>query len=156
MRISDWSSDVCSSDLFAELSVQFSQALNGIGGDLIVEPFALDEAGQFIEFAERDRRQFSYDDDLLFDRPASSPRARRMLLVSYCYLLVERGDYAIVRNAPFVIQQAHGFRPCRAVAILKKRPEQLCLLCCGKRMERWEERRVGKEGVSTCRSRGSP
>src|SRR3546814_15736825 len=58
-----------------------------------------------------------------------------MLLVSYCYLLVERGDYAIVRNAPFVIQQAHGFRPCRAVAILKKRPEQLCLLCCGKRME---------------------
>src|SRR3546814_4042391 len=79
MRISDWSSDVCSSDLFAELSVQFSQALNGIGGDLIVEPFALDEAGQFIEFAERDRRQFSYDDDLLFDRPESSPRARRML-----------------------------------------------------------------------------
>src|SRR3546814_11435237 len=141
MRISDWSSDVCSSDLFAELSVQFSQALNGIGGDLIVEPFALDEAGQFIEFAERDRRQFSYDDDLLFDRPASSPRARRMLLVSYCYLLVERGNYAIVRNAPFVIQQAHGFRPCRAVAILKKR--------------RSEERRVGKECVSTCNSRWS-
>src|SRR3546814_3202593 len=59
-----------------------------------------------------------------------------IFLVSYCYLLVERGDYAIVRNAPFVIQQAHGFRPCRAVAILKKRPEQLCLLCCGKRMEK--------------------
>src|SRR3546814_8567809 len=55
---------VDSGEQFAELSVQFSQALNGIGGDLIVEPFALDEAGQFIEFAERDRRSEEHTSEL--------------------------------------------------------------------------------------------
>src|SRR3546814_4645283 len=100
MRISDWSSDVCSSDLMAN---------------------ALVEAGHQVDIlTEAPARRF-------IDEPLLDARIRRVLL--------GKGILAGFRLRRYV-----GAHPgVRVVAALRS-----------------EERRVGKECVSTCRSRWSP
>src|SRR3546814_20352226 len=98
MRISDWSSDVCSSDLF-QSAAQYVKNLNLM----------------------RSRRRYRY---------------LRQQLQKSTYRNLVNGDYAFTpRNSPFsVVVHTHPFfRLCRS-----------------------EERRVGKECVSTCSSRWSP
>src|SRR3546814_15856326 len=100
MRISDWSSDVCSSDL----------ATNG----------------QALTLAEVEKEQ-----PLV---PTSSPRERS-----------ERSDRP----------ERSGDRERRAPVPLAEGRAR-CRTPLGARDGRSAERRVGKEGGSTCRSRGSP
>src|SRR3546814_16747305 len=95
MRISDWSSDVCSSDLRVAV---------------------LDEADEMLDMGFRDDLEEILD---------GTPETRRTLLFS--------------ATLPKPIVQ------------LAKRYQQDAL-----RISRSEERRVGKECVRTCRSRGSP
>src|SRR3546814_13069554 len=99
MRISDWSSDVCSSDLYRRTDGQqgsdgFYQAFRRIGGN--------------------PQRQYGHE-------------MRRSTEKN-------EGDEKIKRRTKFQIRAAAD------------KPEK----------DRSEERRVGKECVSTCRSRGWP
>src|SRR3546814_21093463 len=99
MRISDWSSDVCSSDLAAELAIA-------------VEPrhLVLVLVGQQLEIVAGDRL-----------------------------------GQALAAFRPLGLDAAHPFHQ-RAIALGQR----------GVLIARSEERRVGKEWVSTCCSRWSP
>src|SRR3546814_15909080 len=112
MRISDWSSDVWSSDLheFAETDpVKWStgSSLLAFKGNVREEDFVTVEAVDFAAFLEA------------MDRP-----------VALLKMDIEGAEVAVL--------------------------ERLLERGLHDRIERSEERRVGKEGVSTCRSRGSP
>src|SRR3546814_20578362 len=97
MRISDWSSDVCSSDL--DLSIDTGlHILRQQASAAIMDPGAIDEERGVIKGEER------------------------------------------LRNSPAAI-----------VGV-----KQLEIIAAGTLLPRSEERRVGQECVSTCRSRGSP
>src|SRR3546814_12448814 len=96
MRISDWSSDVCSSDLFAQH----------------LKRDALDD----VRFRD-DRLQISPV------RTITTPDAEELA--------------SLIHDARFRVRSGHLLR----LAVLRGRSE---------------ERRVGKECVSTCRSRWSP
>src|SRR3546814_15286466 len=105
MRISDWSSDVCSSDLLA-LGRHTGQVEAGVGGRHI-------RRGLQIQVDRADKTAFSHD-----------------------------------RSTLHAVQQlAHGLPR----TIVETAGTAMML-----RAERSEERRVGKECVSTCRSRWSP
>src|SRR3546814_15219991 len=104
MRISDWSSDVCSSDL----EKLIRQLIDDLDGKPIDDGFG-------------DRIEFSYQGtDYVIDLRATN---------------AEKFDAAV---RPFVEA---------AAKVSGKR---------GKKAKRSEERRVGKECVSTCSSRWSP
>src|SRR3546814_11525429 len=98
MRISDWSSDVCSSDLQGPLApLTWPRSPGSIGDGFLTATEPL--------FPDRRRTRNRYP--------------------------VQQGH----RLAPFFV----GYP-----------------VCIGREPRRSEERRVGKECVSTCRSRGSP
>src|SRR3546814_17860924 len=95
MRISDWSSDVCSSDLLDPMAM--------FGGEAAIRA-----------------------------------RARKVI-----------DDFGVIGNGGHVFNLGHGisrFTPPAAVQVLVDEVHTY----------RSEERRVGKESVSTCRSRWSP
>src|SRR3546814_18219806 len=95
MRISDWSSDVCSSDLFARINMRQTQ--------------------QIARQAPVDHRQL--------------------------------GAAKLLSNDDFDLEPANGQHTAK--------PQQVARHADAKQ-QRSEERRVGKECVSTCRSRWSP
>src|SRR3546814_11506881 len=99
MRISDWSSDVCSSDLFTS-------------GEFVIEATAAKTA-------------------------------------KYCVRAIDRACRAGLINAMGVAFEVLGPGQCREYGPLPNRTRSET----GKRSE---ERRVGKECVSTCSSRWSP
>src|SRR3546814_13198821 len=100
MRISDWSSDVCSSDLLAD---EVGADVGGLGEDAAAE--AREDRDQRSAEGERDER---VDDGAVVTANRKTTRTGQI-------------------------------------------PEE-----DRDREQRSEERRVGKECVSTCRSRGSP
>src|SRR3546814_14203181 len=112
MRISDWSSDVCSSDLF------FDQ----VARDL------LDVAADIADLGELRRL------DLDEGGVGQLGQAARNL----CLAAARRADHQDILGAHLVAQFGRELLAAPAVA------------------QRSEERRVGKECVSTCRSRWSP
>src|SRR3546814_21172160 len=121
MRISDWSSDVCSSDLadrepedrlFVEQGVddaRRSEALMKLGGDVVDTPLRPDILARDDDFLVREHQ--------VGERPAEEPR--------HMLRLVQRAGIAAEHRLAVVVRRS-------------------------------EERRVGKECVSTCRSRWSP
>src|SRR3546814_20159887 len=109
MRISDWSSDVCSSDLIADAGAD-AEAVDRPRGDFQLEAFAFRVAG----IAER------------AERP-------------------EREETLHVGPVDIIDRSAHRQPP------VEQRGARADLV-----IPRSEERRVGKEGVSTCRSGWSP
>src|SRR3546814_20368131 len=129
MRISDWSSDVCSSDL----TVLEIGALNG---DLRVWPRAVTAISL-----------------------GSVPPAERTEFVRLRVSLGEKGLSWLQRapaDPPFWVERDRA----AFVRLLGTRGFLLWLADLladdGREGERSEERRVGKECVSTCRSRWSP
>src|SRR3546814_11915721 len=113
MRISDWSSDVCSSDLPLQIEKALGVSKNGVR-DLVA---ALVKAG----LAER----AAYEHHTII---RALPRARRATLAA-------EGESRSVETSSGATFAAFD----AAMADV----------------ERSEERRVGKEGVSTCRARWS-
>src|SRR3546814_19420065 len=113
MRISDWSSDVCSSDLRANLSsVELAHAIARMlkGGMNQVEiAAALGRSKQFVSL------------------------------------------YAAYGDMPAYLKAALPFAPIRLLYDLHRTARDYPA-----EAERSEARRLGKECVSTCRSRGSP
>src|SRR3546814_4083496 len=113
MRISDWSSDVCSSDLFTALGVQYAR---GAETENKNKPDFLFPGPQ------------AYHDDLF-------PRERLTMLGAKSTL---KDRWRQVLSEAEKINEKHLLTLSPGIS------------------ERSEERRVGKEGVSTCRSRWSP
>src|SRR3546814_4863588 len=103
MRISDWSSDVCSSDLPATFSIVATRWLTG----------------------------------LLVGLATFSVMPRTLLLDTNALTMVTTSSISMMFRLAFLYS-------------VKRSPRQICLC------RRSEERRVGKEGVSTCRSRWTP
>src|SRR3546814_17481159 len=118
MRISDWSSDVCSSDLLKEVVIDDSL---GLGAELE---------------AEMARVIGSYQDE--WNTAINDPETLKRFRT---FVNNESGDDNVV-----FVEERGQIRPARddERATFKTIPV------------RSEERRVGKEGVSPCRSRWSP
>src|SRR3546814_17170802 len=128
MRISDWSSDVCSSDLFGKQQ----RDLIGRGGDAHRKTSERPVTARHARHAEparpgRDHRQRDHGIALALDHD----RSRRAAIGR------QRG------GIPLEAQETVRFNRLRRDRIDQPR-------------QRAEERRVGKEGVSTGRSRWSP
>src|SRR3546814_13421554 len=121
MRISDWSSDVCSSDLLARLLDRFAH------GDPLPPQL-------FGEIDEKDRILYLYADQRdQADHRREAQRIARQPQRQDGAEQAERYDAGHHRDAPEApeFHDQHG-------------------------QYRSEERRVGKEGVSTCRYQWSP
>src|SRR3546814_18568314 len=107
MRISDWSSDVCSSDL---------------GGIVGGEAGSGECCTRALRLAEKD--------DLTRQIPLTTHRRAR------------------------AVEHTVGFGPRDHVRVRSRRAQ--ALIVAGDHCDRSDERRVGTEGVSPCRSRGWP
>src|SRR3546814_1581284 len=115
MRISDWSSDVCSSDLIAR-DLDRGHGVHALVRMLEIPIFA----ERFADFHALDPGQFA--------------QQRRSIL---------RREMPASEQQPERIEQSTA-------------PDPGAVTGAALAIERSEERRVGKECVSTCRSRGSP
>src|SRR3546814_17782125 len=119
MRISDWSSDVCSSDLLMIASAMCSSAL------ILNLPFQVRSGLR-----------------LLPDQAKCHTSERRAR--SY-------------RPPPSTVGKVHPSESLHCLQSVFRKPERdRGQYPDGRQVERSEERRVGKECVSTCRSRWSP
>src|SRR3546814_14009077 len=117
MRISDWSSDVCSSDLVLLAAPRGYCA--GVDRAVITVEKALDLYGSPVYV----RKQIVHNKHVV-----ANLEARGAIFVE---------EVEEVPEGSTVVFSAHGVSP-------------------EVHRQGSEERRVGKEGVSTCRSRGSP
>src|SRR3546814_18124042 len=118
MRISDWSSDVCSSDL-------------GLCGN---KTFGIEQSGTRLHVQEL----------AIPDRTARILRRARSLAVETGWLR----NRLVFDN---LLENQRVTPPCAGVVLITDvLPDR------GSCLVRSEERRVGKECVSTCRSRWSP
>src|SRR3546814_10978457 len=133
MRISDWSSDVCSSDL---IDIEIAHREDGRARWPIILPIKFDEAfarrradDVHITYWHALGKQRTCGENLeLFDADDSGRRVTKPLLAL--------DDATLLVDRPGIHDRGR-----RLLA---------------QDMERSEERRVGKECVSTCRSRWSP
>src|SRR3546814_13275817 len=149
MRISDWSSDVCSSDLLVGFQTQrdlerFQDYVRLFGRGNVVAPGLLETAGGRLLRAGAfpisiDTGRIARQAADAVDK-ASVKRLRESLSGRALAIGVDRLDYS--KGLP---ERFRAFE-----RYLTRHPDQLGELT------RSEERRVGKECVSTCRSRGSP
>src|SRR3546814_10454857 len=121
MCMSDWSSDVCSSDLEAQRPEGAARLKSDLAGDGIPGADLVIEA--IIEQAEAKRELYAAVE------PRLKPEA--LLTTNSSSIPLDELREHIARPAQFA--GLHYFNPVRS-----------------------EERRVGKECVSTCRSRWSP
>src|SRR3546814_17472393 len=114
MRISDWSSDVCSSDLEDPPPGESEECEEICGGSESSQTIAYANADGSVEILEAPSG--GYPDGYLMEQPVLSRDGSTSAFWS----------------------SASNLDPTKVIA------------------ERPEERRVGQEGVSTCRTRGSP
>src|SRR3546814_14906939 len=117
MRISDWSSDVCSSDLF------------------------LEDARRLLHVSEISRVR---------SRAASRGEIGELRVAYF--------GTVVLHTLPLLLRQLLSVAPSATVSLTQmSKNRQIEALDAGTIDNgRTEERRVGKECVSTCRSRGSP
>src|SRR3546814_19166591 len=141
MRISDWSSDVCSSDLLPPGTQVRLEALTSDNPDALPETQNLDILKDLfrvsLEHREPAQRPPGDDDPTRLDFHVAAPPGR------YIWLrLVLSSDG---RRTPAIEAMEVVFGGGRKLDLLPAAFQQ-----------RSEERRVGKECVRTCRSRWSP
>src|SRR3546814_3082999 len=143
MRISDWSSDVCSSDLLAELEAERARRSKTNKAEVAKqkEPRAStsDPQARVMKMADGGFRP-AYNCQV-------ATVAQGQIVVDITALACG-SDRGLMRPMLERLEQRHGCRPRRHLVDggFHKNDDT----------ERSEERRVGKECVSTCRSRWSP
>src|SRR3546814_17394922 len=122
MRIRDWSSDVCSSDLFATAAGLQILDRKGDWVDVpLMDGAMIMNIGDMMEILSNGRYV------------ATTHRVKKVAQQRYAFPFFHACDYDYVL-APLVGDEAPRYAP----------------------LQRSEERRVGKEWVSTCRSRRCP
>src|SRR3546814_20163408 len=126
MRISDWSSDVCSSDLQASRNTRNAERRNS---SAIAPP----------------TRISGHADAVAATRPAAA-RTPRLEITSL------REHSKVLLMLTFRLRKRHSIARQLRLATSASAPKISISVLDG----RSEERRVGKEGVSTCRYRWSP
>src|SRR3546814_20761288 len=137
MRISDWSSDVCSSDLIFQgdrmIVERFVTRLSdGLSEIAELHRWTMDRAGRETADPAAVRVRYTLSDHLGSATVRLDEAAR---IISYEeFLPFGQRAFAAGDDARETALKAYGF--------------------IGR--ERWEERRVGKECVSTCRYRWTP
>src|SRR3546814_19463934 len=148
MRISDWSSDVCSSDLTKVLTLEQGRDVtdnlsNLMGNDLNVLVY------NFVDMLSHARTDMAMIREL-----ANDEAAYRSLTLSWFEHspLLETLRWLSQKPVRLIITTDHGtIRVKRASKVIGDRNTNTNL-----RYKRSEERRVGKTCVSTFRSRWSP
>src|SRR3546814_11025564 len=137
MRISDWSSDVCSSDLLVRMDAHRRPDIGFAlrGGEHVV-PLAL--AGRDVEHPLDPACSCTFEHGLLFFDQA----------------FVIQMAMAIDEHQP-AASSLRSSRGNTGVGGAMRKPEAASVVYQSM-SSRSEERRVGKECVSKCRSRGSP
>src|SRR3546814_3353652 len=147
MRISDWSSDVCSSDLVRVARVHVLAAgLHRARAQAAALPVDVEEERTqadtgFADRATRDDRGPEVEAVEAHGRGADEDRHRLAVFIAQRVVEVEAG----VADEGLLLR-CHAQCAHRVDALWRD----------GSDVERSEERRVGKECVSTCRSRWSP
>src|SRR3546814_16454146 len=139
MRISDWSSDVCSSDLEAQVLVQ-----------AVADVVTIEQVGVLAHRQQLLFRQVG-DGGLARAGQAGEPDAARLLMLdarARGLVDIDMLPVDVAGAAPCEIQRAGGDR---GVALAIDQDERTERLAAG----RSEARRVRKECVSKCRSRWS-
>src|SRR3546814_17958132 len=136
MRISDWSSDVCSSDLEADDTRQQQQDEHDDGRHRIADAPGGDVAKAHDSNAFMRVRSGNYCDDFCTTGLTLSPTLRKAPASTTTRSLPVRPE-AIATPSSVTVPTLHGRRWIRFLS------------------SRSEERRVGKACVSTCRSRWS-
>src|SRR3546814_13247386 len=127
MRISDWSSDVCSSDLSSYITLEHLAAMTREGRD-----FKVVDAKTDADITHNVLTQIIMEEEA---------RGTSMLPVNFLRQLIAMyGDSMQAMVPGYLDASMDSFR---------RNQEQF-------KSARSEERRVGKECVSTCRCRGSP
>src|SRR3546814_7115401 len=135
MRISDWSSDVCSSDLILEkVALIRRTGISCVPVDPLHEPRMTQFAREGVRYTAQAFQQML------------ASRRRVILLATLREMEATLTDAAIAM---------FGALMGRAHLRARKRLEQ-GIAISGREGRRSEERRVGNECVSTCRSRWSP
>src|SRR3546814_14479753 len=137
MRISDWSSDVCSSDLLkgglqaplSGMGTAFSSSLFGLGGSLVLGFLELSSAQAHNRFLNELEEWLSSVTKLSSGGAFSGETEQPVS--AYVHALLEKTADSLEQLQRTIARGEED----RA---------------------RSEERRVGKECVSTCRARGSP
>src|SRR3546814_4256920 len=153
MRISDWSSDVCSSDL----QDQDIHARIGTCGERIARQSRSGTAGPApwlhpwkaprLQFGNNPGGHLVIEIDPAFLLPLRYLLARAALGISW-----HGSSSTPPRKSPMASPQRRGWAANRDQEARLRAPAHRQ----GERNWRSEERRVGKEGVSPCRSRWSP
>src|SRR3546814_20281235 len=139
MRISDWSSDVCSSDLLELLAIVIAGGVFDLGTDRFGT--ALDRVG--ITGAIDERGVVLVDRDAL----GGAEHAERDVFELDPEILGD--DFALAQDRDVLEHRLAAIAEARRLDRGDLQPATQ-LVC------RSEERRVGKGGASTCRSRWSP
>src|SRR3546814_520413 len=185
MRISDWSSDVCSSDLIGQVARALEASMQRAADAVRLEREAAEEQGREAQRAQLLDRHFeAFQDDsarLIKAVGGVAERLRDLSAVSAHQAQVNMGSVAdaaagAMQAAENVRSVAHtSGRLVEAIAAIRDQTqasqqivvhaaseargagEQMTLLLHSvdliRKAARSEERRVGKECVSTCRSR---
>src|SRR3546814_5787529 len=164
MRISDWSSDVCSSDLAATIMAATGETMTYGELDSLARRFAglLRRLG----FGPGDHLAMMIDNEIMYHPVAwgawyaglyFTPVSTRLTASEVAYLVEDSGSRIVIASPAHegLIAEINTGLPQVAHWILTGpgaggTPSLRVLI------ERSEERRVGKECVSTCRSRWSP
>src|SRR3546814_13988607 len=142
MRISDWSSDVCSSDLLGYFTCSRGFKSGGFTQRVFPpEPEAPSFAPEFARLFEVGLKTELFDRRLRLNIAAFDTKYTDLQII------VADGFAPKVRNA--------GRARIRGVEVESQAKLASWLQLTGA-LSRSEERRVGKERVSTCRSRWSP
>src|SRR3546814_9605519 len=110
MRISDWSSDVCSSDLQAERRVVGHQVAAAFGAILALAEFGLLERREVIG-AGGDPHRVRFPQAEGVDRTAEPGPARCAMAIAHALRLAD--DFQLDRAAEATSNMAHGSLPCR-------------------------------------------
>src|SRR3546814_12037776 len=150
MRISDWSSDVCSSDLWTDFIRQATTSQSGRQDVPDFLLFASTEAKRATRSERNDSRRYRHGHVVVKAKRWGRP--------------LDRGDSSNPLDTGTPSSQM--LRYLSRAAVVSDEPVQWGILTNGRQWRlywqgarsrsRSEERRVGKECVSTGRSRGSP
>src|SRR3546814_2068552 len=161
MRISDWSSDVCSSDLFDDFQLQFGDVMLVEGTPAQIKRFA--DNGELISLNAIQERAFRRDKAPI----AIIATLAVMVLAAFGVMPIEGlaiiGAAAVLATRCLDVEDAYKAVDWKilslifgmlAISIALEKVGLVQLVV--QNVTRSEERRVGKECVSTCRSRWSP